>query len=93
LELVEVLTTEGKGTTGLTTLRGLILPVEWDERGTVRSIAVSTNSEEEYLVDESPLADELLALLRLRVKVRGSVREEENGKKSITVEKYEVLED
>ena len=93
MELVEVLTTEGKVTTGLTTLRGLILPVEWDERGTIRSIAVSTNSEEEYLVDESPLADELLALLRLRVKVRGSVRENENGKKIITVEKYEVLED
>jgi hypothetical protein len=93
LELVEVLTTEGKVTTELTTLRGLILPVEWDERGTIRSIAVSTNSEEEYLVDESPLADELLAFLRLRVKVRGSMREKENGKKFITVEKYEVLED
>lgn len=93
MELVEVLTTEGKVTSVLTTLRGLILPVEWDERGTIRSIAVSTNSEEEYLVDESPLADELLAFLRLRVKVRGSVREKENGKKFITVEKYEVLED
>jgi hypothetical protein len=90
---MEVLTTEGKVTTGLTTLRGLILPVEWDERGTIRSIAVSTNSEEEYLVDESPLADELLAFLRLRVKVRGSVREKENGKKIITVERYELLED
>jgi hypothetical protein len=93
LELVEVLTTEGKVTTGLTTLRGLILPVEWDERGTIRSIAVSTNSEEEYLVDESPLGDELLAFLRLRVKVSGSVREDENSKKIVTVEKYEVLED
>lgn len=93
MELMEVLTTEGKVTTGLTTLRGLILPVEWDERGTIRSIAISTNSEEEYLVDESPLADELLAFLRLRVKVRGYVREKENGKKIITAEKYEVLED
>jgi hypothetical protein len=90
---MEMLTTEGNVTTGLTTLSGLILPVEWDERGTIRSIAVSTNSEEEYLIDESPLADELLAFLRLRVKVRGSVREKENGKKTITVEKYEVLED
>ena len=90
---MEVLRTEGKVTTGLTTLRGLILPVEWDERGTIRSIAVSTNSEEEYLVDESPLADKLLAFMRLRVKVRGSVRENENGKKIISVEKYEVLED
>ena len=93
MELMEVLRTEGKVTTGLTTLRGLILPVEWDERGTIRSIAVSTNSEEEYLVDESPLADKLLAFMRLRVKVRGSVRENENGKKIISVEKYEVLED
>ena len=88
-----VLITEGMGTTELTTLRGLVLPVDWDERGTIRSIAVSTNSEEEYLVDENPLADELLAFVRLRAKVRGFVREDENGKKIITVENYEVLED
>ena len=90
---MEVFATEGKVTTGLTTLRGLILPVDWDERGNIRSIAVSTNFEEEYLVEENPLADELLAFTRLRVKVRGFVRENENGKKIITVEKYEVLED
>ena len=90
---MEVLTTERKGATGLTTLRGLILPVDWDERGNITSIAVSTNSEEEYLIDENPLADELLVFTRLKVKVRGSVREGENGKKVITVEKYEVMED
>ena len=90
---MKVLTTEGKTATGVTTLRGLVLPVDWDEKGNIRSLAVSTNSEEEYLVDENPLADELLAFTRLRVKVRGSVREDENGKKIITVEKYEVLED
>ena len=90
---MEILTPEGKGATGLTTLRGLILPVDWDERGNIRSIAVSTNSEEEYLIDENPFADELLAFTRLKVKVRGSVREDENGRKVITVEKYEVMED
>lgn len=90
---MKVLTTDGKTATGLTTLRGLVLPVDWDERGNIKSLAVSTNSEEEYLVEENPLADELLAFTRLRVKVRGSVREDENGKKVITVEKYEVLED
>ena len=93
MEYVQVLTTEGKMTSGLTTLRGLVLPVDWDERGNITSIAVSTNSEEEYLIDENPFADELLAFTRLRVKVRGFVREDENGKKIITVEKYEVLED
>jgi len=93
MEHPQVLTMDGKVTSGLTTLRGLILPVDWDERGTIRSIAVSTNSEEEYLVDENPLADELLAFVRLRAKVRGFVRESENGKKIITVKNYEVLED
>ena len=93
VETMKVLTAEGKTETGLTTLRGLVLPVDWDERGNIRSLAVSTNSEEEYLIDENPLADELLAFTRLRVKVRGAVREDENGKKVITVEKYEVLED
>jgi hypothetical protein len=90
---MEVLAAEGKVATGLTTLRGLIVPVDWDERGNIQSIAVSTNFEEEYLVEENPLADELLAFARLRVKVTGSVRQDENGKKIITVEKYEVLED
>ena len=90
---MNVSTTEGKTATGLTTLRGLVLPVDWDERGNIKSLAISTNSEEEYVVDENPLADELLAFTRLRVKVKGSVREDDNGKKVITVEKYEVLED
>jgi hypothetical protein len=93
LEHMELFATEGKVTTGLTTLRGLILPVDWDERGNIRSIAVSTNFEEEYLVEENPLADELLAFTRQTVKVRGSVREDGNGQKIIRVEKYEVLED
>ena len=78
---------------GVSTIRGLIIPVDWDNRGNVISTIVSTHFEEEYLIDQNPRADELLAYVRQRVKVRGYVRQDENGRKIITVEGYEVLED
>ena len=78
---------------GLSTIRGLIIPVDWDNRGNVISTIVSTNFEEEYWIDQNPWADELLAYLRQRVKVRGYVRQEEDGRKIITVEGYEILGD
>lgn len=78
---------------GLTTIRGLIIPVDWDDRGNIIGTAVSTYFEEEYFIDHNPLGDELLAFVRQRVKVSGSVRQHESGQKVITVKKYEVMEE
>lgn len=78
---------------GLTTIRGLIIPVDWDDRGNIVAAAVSTYFEEEYFIDQNPWGEELLAFVRQRVKASGIVRKDKNGKKIITVKKYEIIED
>ncbi len=77
----------------LTTVRGLVIPVDWDDKGNVTATAISTHLEEEFLVDQNAWGEALLAFLRQRVKVSGSIVLKEDGKKVITVNKYEVLEE
>jgi hypothetical protein len=84
---------ENKDASSLTTVRGLVIPVDWDDKGNVTATAISTHLEEEYLVDQDAWGEALLAFLRQRVKVSGSVALKKDGKKVITVKKYEVLED
>ena len=84
---------ENKDASSLTTVRGLVIPVDWDDKGNVTATAISTHLEEEYLVDQDAWGEALLAFLRQRVKVSGSVVLKKDGKKVITVKKYEVLED
>ena len=84
---------ESKDISSRTTVRGLVIPVDWDDKGNVTATAISTHLEEEYLVDQDAWGEALLAFLRQRVKVSGSVALKKDGKKVITVKKYEVLED
>lgn len=84
---------ENKNASSLTTVRGLVIPVDWDDKGNVTATAISTHLEEEYLVDQDAWGEALLAFLRQRVKVSGSVVLKKDGKKVITVKKYEVMEE
>ena len=84
---------ENKDASNPTTVRGLVIPVDWDDKGNVTATAISTHLEEEYLVDQDAWGEALLAFLRQRVKVSGSVVLKKDGKKVITVKKYEVLEE
>ncbi len=83
---------ESENGNSLITIGGLVIPVGWDEKGKVTATAISTHFEEDYLVDQNAWGEELTAFLRQKVKVRGIVQNT-NGKKFITVMKYEVLEE
>ena len=62
--------------------------MDWDEKGRVVGIAISTPSEDEYLVDKDHhKGEELLHLIQEEVEVSGVAREEED-KRIITVQKY-----
>ncbi|MGD8914991.1 MAG: hypothetical protein PVH35_00240 [Syntrophobacterales bacterium] len=84
---------ENKDASILATIRGLVVPVDWDDKGNVTATAISTHLEEEYLIDQNAWGEALLAFLRQRVKVSGSIILKEDGKKVITVKNYEVLEE
>ena len=75
------------------TIGGLVVPVGWDDKGNVTATAISTHFEEDYLVDQNAWGEALIAFLRQKVRVSGSMIQNKNGKKLITVNKYEVLEE
>jgi len=71
------------------TIRGLIVPSEWDDKGNVTSISISTFHEDEYVVDKDSAGKKLLPYMREGVEASGFVREEE-GIKKIKIKKYRI---
>jgi hypothetical protein len=78
---------------GSITIRGLLVPVDWDERGNITETAVSTYFEEEYLIERNARGEALLPFLRQKVRVVGIVEMDERGRKVVRVEEYEVIEE
>ena len=78
---------------GSITIRGLLVPVDWDERGNITETAVSTYFEEEYLIERNARGEAMLPFLRQKVKVVGLVSMDERGRKVVRVEEYEVIEE
>jgi hypothetical protein len=70
-------------------IRGLVVPVEWDENGGVSGIAVYTFDEQEYLVSSQEKGAELLAFVRMEVKVKG-ILSMVKDKQTVIVQEYMV---
>jgi hypothetical protein len=68
---------------------GLLIPVGWDEKGVVNSVAIATFDEDEYIVDNLDDMKDLLCLIRQEILATGFVKEK-HGKKYFCV--VEVLE-
>jgi hypothetical protein len=75
----------------LITIRGIVIPVDWDHRDNVIAVAIFTFDEEEYLVDNDEIGAQLLSKMRLKVEARGLVIQK-NGKKKISVQNYTTLD-
>ena len=69
-------------------IKGILIPVDWDDKGNVTKAAILTANEDEYIVEEKEKGKKLLGLMQQAVEVSGVVREKA-GKKMITVEKFE----
>jgi hypothetical protein len=78
-----------KKKTKMSMIRGVVIPMDWDEHGNVVSIAISSHDETEYLVEKGGKGYELLAFVRKEVEVGGEIREEDH-RKVIKVKKYLV---
>jgi hypothetical protein len=85
--------TESEDIKGTITIEGLLVPAGWDEGGEIVSIAISTYSEEEYLIERNPKGEGLFAFVRQRGKLIGLTKMDNLGRKIITVEEYEILEE
>ena len=67
--------------TTTTTIRGIIIPVAWNEKGDAISVAIATYHEEKYLVEDNITGRRLMALLKKRVVVDGIIKDEDTVKK------------
>jgi len=78
-----------KGGERIITVRGIVIPVAWDEKGKVVAAALSTHTEDEYLIDPDYKGKELLHHIQEEVEASGVARKH-NGKKTITIRKYSL---
>jgi hypothetical protein len=71
---------------GLVTIRGILVPADWDSGGNVVKVGVFTANEDEYFIEVRG-ADRLLDLIQQEVEVTGVLRED-TGQKTIVLRKY-----
>ena len=74
----------------LVTLRGVIIPADWDEEGTVIATAIATHDEDEYVISGQETAETYLDLLRKEVEVEGWFSEK-GTKKMLIIKTYKVV--
>jgi hypothetical protein len=60
-------------TTETITIRGIVIPVAWNEKGDVISVAIVTYNEGKYLVENNVKGQQLFSLLRKRVVIDGGL--------------------
>jgi hypothetical protein len=71
-----------------TTIRGILVPADWDEEGNAVAVAISTLGEDEYVIEPDPKGQELLRLLRQEVEVIGFVRKGKKDRRTISIKSY-----
>ncbi|MBK5099933.1 MAG: hypothetical protein JJE15_02935 [Desulfobacteraceae bacterium] len=72
-------------------IRGIIIPVEWDDDGNVISTTIHTDNEEEYLIDQNKKGEELLGFIHHKVEVTGKLREGAYGNAIMNVRRYRLI--
>ncbi len=72
------------------TLRGILIPVDWDKGGKVTRIGLSARDEREYLININEKHQKLFGLIQKEVEVTGVMREQ-RGKKIVTVRRYKLI--
>lgn len=77
-----------KNKNDIVTLKGIVIPVSWDNKGNTVAIAISTDTEEEYLICNDNRGKKLFNFIQDLVKVRGTIKEVA-GIKLIKINKME----
>ena len=78
-----------KETNPMVTINGIVIPIEWNERGGVVAIALSAYDEKEYVIDKRGRGIELISHLREELEISGVVSQVENNQ-MITVKDYMI---
>ena len=73
-------------------ITGLIMPHSWDEQGKVVEVALYTDKEEVYPVEDNRLTQVLMDLVQKQVEVKCKIQKLADGSPSIAVQEYRVLD-
>ena len=73
-------------------ITGIIMPNSWDENGKVNGVALYTDKEEVFALEDSRLTEALKRFVQMTVEIKGQVRDHPDGHKTIVAQKYRVLE-
>jgi hypothetical protein len=74
-------------------VKGLILPVGMDWDFNVKSVMISTDQEEEYLIVRDSKGQELFDYIREPARIKGLLIDKGDGVKEIEVINYEILDE
>ena len=74
-------------------IEGIILPSRMNEQGKPARIAIHTDDRKEYQIDFSGAGKELLELTYKKVAVQGKLREQLNGRATLSVQQYQIIND
>ena len=82
---------ESKGIVNkLTTVRGIVIPVDWDTEGNALAVAISSPDEQEYVIVLDEKGKELLQFIRHEIEVKCIFRKAIKNRKIITVKSYKL---
>ena len=74
------------------TIRGILIPSAWNEKGDVVALVIATYNEEKYLVSDRSIVQKLLSLLRKRVVVSGIIHRQDANRvidiKDVKIDTY-----
>ena len=74
-----------------TILRGIVLPVQWDETGNVVKISINTYDEKEYLINGDGRGRELFNHLKELVEIQGGIAQKTGSAEWVKVHRYSIL--
>ncbi len=75
------------GAEAMISVRGIVIPANWDNSGNVTSVAIASSDENEYLIEDQGLVEKLKKFLRKEVEVSGTVQRK-SGKKIIDIKHW-----
>ena len=71
---------------------GVIIPVEWDQKGNPQAYAISTYDEQEYLIDNTNDAGrKLTRMTHQKIRVSGNLGDMINNRRIMTVTGFERI--
>jgi hypothetical protein len=75
------------------TIRGIVIPTDWDSRGEVLRVAILAPDEDQYDVADSRLGSRLLGALREEVEACVRVDQAHRGRQRVTILSFEVVDE